>query len=174
MTEELSNDALALELIPSPHVAYNVYSNDDRMQAATLYVIHGNVQTIAELTGLPVRTLYGWLKADWWPRFLDQARREHQELIESRLSDILVKATYALTDRIEHGDVVINRKGEQIRVPLKAKDLNQIIKDSVDKLRLLRNQPSRVTAEVKFDVSKIERNFAEVAEKFRDSVVAEQ
>lgn len=153
---------------------YNVYTNEDRRSAAVAFVLYGNVQKVAEITGFPDKTIYGWLKSDWWPRFLDEAKREHQELIESRLSDIVEKATWQLIDRIENGDSILNKRGHVVRVPVKAKDLDIIIRDSIDKIRLLRNQPSKVTAEVKFDADKIAKNFAEIAEKYHDKIVSEQ
>lgn len=165
--------------------AYNVYTNEDRKAFAVLYNIVGNVKEIATLTGWPDKTMYGWLKSDWFPRFYEEAKREHAELIEARLSSIVEKATHELLDKIENGNPVLVtkkvRKGktteitqEVIRVPLEAKTLNQIIVDSIAKLRLLQNKPSRVTAEIKFDADKIAREFADVANRNRSRVVSEQ
>jgi hypothetical protein len=165
--------------------AYNVYTNEDRKAFAVLYNVVGNVKEIARLTGWSDKTMYGWLKSDWFPRFYDEAKREHAELIEARLSSIVEKATNELLDKIEHGNVVVVqnkvKKGkelhivhETIRVPLEAKTLNQIIVDSIAKLRLLQNKPSRVTAEVKFDADKIAREFADIAARNRTRVVSEQ
>lgn len=153
---------------------YNIYTNEDRMQFAVFYVIHGNVKKVAEMMTVPDKTLYGWLKSDWWPRFYEEAKRQYAELIEARLSDIVEKATVQLVDRIENGDEVVTKQGDVIRVAVPAKDLNAIIKDQVDKIRLLQNKPTKMVAEVKFDVTKIERSFAELAERHHDRIVAVQ
>ena len=153
---------------------YNTYTNEDRMNFAVAYVITGNVAEIARKMNLPDKTLYGWLKSDWWPRFYDEAKRQHAELIEARLSDVVEKATNQLIDRIEHGDEVVARDGTIVTVKVSARDLNTIIRDSVDKIRLLQNKPGRLTAEIKFDASEIERNFAKLAERHHDRIVAIQ
>jgi len=157
----------------------NIWNNTQRKDAAVAWVIHGNTQKVSEITGVPLSTLYTWLKSDWWPRFLEEAKREHQELIEARLSDIVERATDALLDRIIYGDVkLVYNKGlrtyEEVRTPVVAKDLKAIVAELSDRLRVIRNQPTRVSVEAKFDPEKIAREFAQIAERNREKIVSEQ
>lgn len=150
------------------------WSDEDRRNVACMYVVLGNMKEVSKHVQIPERTLYSWLKADWWPKVYDDARREHAELIEGRLSSIVEIATQKLAERIVKGDEILDAKGNLRVVQLRAKDLNRIIADSVDKIRTLQNKPNRITAEARFDVTKIEQNFAELARKHRDSIVSEQ
>lgn len=154
--------------------AYNVYTNEERKNFAVLYLIHGNVKIVAGIMELPYKTLYGWLKSDWWPRFYDEAKRDYAELIEARLSDIVEKATSQLIERIEKGDEVMTKDGRIKRIKMTGRDLALVIQQGIDKIRLLQNKPTRMTAEVKFDASKLERNFAELADKYHDRIVSTQ
>ena len=167
----MTNDVVPVEESRGP---YNVYTNEERKAFALAYAVTGNVKEIAEKLQLPERTLYGWVKADWWPRYLEEAKREHAELIEAGLSSLLTIAIEQLKDRIINGDCVLDRKGNPVRIPVRARDLGSIVSDSIDKLRLLQNKPSKVTAEVRFDATKLERNFAELADKYHDRIVSEQ
>jgi hypothetical protein len=153
--------------------AFNIYTNEDRKTFAILYALTGNVKEIAKQTGWPDKTLYGWLKSNWFPDMYEEAKREHAELIEARLSTILEKATTQLIDRVENGNIVLTKSGIA-RLPIPAKELNQIIMESITKLRLMQNKPSKVTAEVKFDADKIAREFADIAERNRTRIVSEQ
>jgi len=162
------------EITPPQEDNRTNYTNEDRKNFAVLYVMHGSVKAISGIMEIPVRTLYNWLKADWWNRYYDEAKREYAELIEARLSDIVEQATRELIERLQNGDEVLTRTGGIVRVKVSAKDLGVLIKDGVDKIRLLQNKPSKMTAELKVDYKDLERNFAELADKYRDRVVATQ
>lgn len=158
--------------------AANIYTNEDRKKFAQLYVFYGSVATIAQLPDIPdywkQSTMYGWLKSDWWPSFYAEAKREYAELVEARLSDVVEKATTQLLDRIQNGDWKEDKKGNLHRVPVSAKDLNTIVKESVQQIRTLQNKPNKVTVSAKVDLRQIERNFAEMAEKYQERIVSEQ
>lgn len=156
----------------------NIYTNEQRKQACQIFVIAGTAKAIHEQMGIPIRTIYGWIKSAWWPRFLDDAKRDHQEILEARYSDILEQATKQLLDRIEHGDTSQVYDKERHKVvtlvkPVSAKELGNIVGVLSDRLRTIRGQPSRYTVEAKFNPEDITRKFAELAEKHRGKLVSE-
>lgn len=156
-----------------------VHTQEAKRDAATAFVVCGNVKEVAELTDIPAKTLYKWVKTEWWKNLLEEVKWEHQELIEGRLSNIVDKATYELLDRITHGDkkMVYNRstrEHEEIRVPMEGKELARTIEKLGNQLRTIRNQPTKLVAEAKFDATALIRDFSQVAEKFRGNIVSEQ
>ena len=150
------------------------YTHEEKREACAAYIVSGTAKLTSLNTGIPVQTLYGWMKTDWWKRLLEEVKWEHQELIEARLSDIVDKATEELVDRIKYGDVVITKDGERKRVPVKAKELDAIVDKHTKNLRLIRNQPTKLSAEVKFDADKLAREFADIAQRNRERIVSEQ
>src|SRR5689334_20503612 len=124
----------------TPKQFQRTYSTFDRRTFAQLYVIYGNIELISKLTGWPVKTLYTWPKAEWWPGYYDEAKREFAELLEARLSRIVDKATEAILDRIENGDEVLTRDGDIVRIKVSARDLGLLVRDGIDKIRLLQNK----------------------------------
>ena len=163
----------ALTILPNTHIAGR-WSDEDRKAAAVAFVIYGNVKQVAQITSIPDKTIYGWIKSSWWPGVLEEAKRDHQELIESRFSDILEKITTQLIDRIENGDEYIDRKGNRQRIKVKAKELGKIAVDIADRIRISRNQPTKIKAELRFDPDKIAKEFADIAERNREKIVSEQ
>jgi hypothetical protein len=174
--QDLSNQtSSSTQIIPSPRPTYNPWTNEQRYEACVAYVLYGKVDKVVEITGVPRRTVYTWINSNWWPGMLDKAKREHQELIEARLSDIVEKATAELIDRLKYGDDVYDsKKGITVKVPIRAKELNLIIANLTDRLRTIRNQPNRLTAEIKFDPVKAAREFAAIAAENRDKIVSDQ
>lgn len=152
------------------------WTKEDKHNAAVAFIFHGRVPEVEEATGIPRKTLYRWVKADWWPQVLDQARREHQELIEARLSTITDKVTEELIDRVENGDMVLKynrttKEYEYVRIPIKAKELGAIMDKLGNQLRVVRNQPTKLTAELKFDGQAAIREFAKLGKQNRDTLV---
>ena len=57
---------------------------------------------------------------------------------------------------------------------MKARDLDQILDKHTKNLRIIRNQPTKISLEAKFDPDKIARDFADIAKKNQDRIVSEQ
>jgi transposase-like protein len=150
------------------------YTDEDHKNFAVLYLLHGNVKKIAETMKIPSRTLYPWLKQSWFPAAYDEAKREYAELLEARLSDIVEKATTEILERLANGDEILTKEGDIVRVKVSTRDLTTLLREGIDKIRLLQNKPAKVTAEVHFNVNQIEKNFAELADKYHDRIVATQ
>lgn len=154
-------------------------TREEKKQAAVAVLMHGSVRQAHKALSeagveIPEKTIYAWVKQKTWPEIMDEVRRENLELIEGRLCSVVEKATWALLDRLENGDVVVNARGEERRIPVKARDLGTIAANFLDKLRIHRNQPTNVTANVEFNADSLVKQFAEIAEKHREKVVSEQ
>ena len=52
------------------------YSDQQRREAVTLYLLHGNWKEVSELTGIPQRTLNDWALQPWFATLFAEVRAE--------------------------------------------------------------------------------------------------
>lgn len=107
------------------------YSDEQRKEAAVLYTIKGSMRHVSDAMGIPQRTLHDWKGTDWWDEVSNEVRSENDNLFKSRYSEIIDKATRITIEKLDD---------------VSAKDAAVIAAVAQDKLRLLCNQPSRITA----------------------------
>jgi len=143
-------------------IAGSKYSDLDRRQAAMEYAIHGTMARTAEHTGIPERTLYDWKLSDWWQDTVAEVREQNKDLIDSQLEQLAIKGFQAMQDRIENGDTVIDKNGEQVRKPCNLRDLATASGIAYDKMRLHRNQPTSIKTE------STDARLADLANKVRE------
>jgi len=123
------------------------YSPEDRLQAATLYVISGNMRKVSQETGIAEGTLSEWKnKSEWWQELVEVIRTEKSDIIDAGYQEIVIKGVAAQIDRIDNGDYVQDKAGIISRVPVKLRDLTVATGIGLDKLRLIRNMPTSITS----------------------------
>ena len=123
------------------------YSNEDRREAASHYVVHGVMTKVANLTNIPERTLSDWKKQEWWQALTTEIRLEKSDQIDASITNILEASTKQLTDRIHNGDEVLNKDGDIIRLAMKGRDLAKVFGITFDKRQIIRNLPTSIKAE---------------------------
>lgn len=77
----------------------------------------------AEETGIPLDTLKSWKKQAWWPRMMGQIRGEENALLAARYRKIVQKTQDKLLERVENGDITLGKDGDQVVLPVRARDL---------------------------------------------------
>jgi len=123
------------------------YSPEDRLQAATLYVISGNMRKVSQETGIAEGTLSEWKnKSEWWQELVEVIRTEKSDIIDAGYQEIVIKGVAAQIDRIDNGDYVQDKEGIISRVPVKLRDLTVATGIGLDKLRLIRNMPTSISS----------------------------
>lgn len=83
----------------------------------------GNLVQTAEETGIPVDTLKSWKKQSWWPRMMAQVKGEANASLAARYRKIVERTQQKLLERVENGDITLGKDGEQVVLPVRAKDL---------------------------------------------------
>lgn len=99
------------------------YSDADKYRVVTTYLMLGNMTEAAKQCNIPYLTLKSWKTQSWWPRMIAQVRGEENAKISARYRNIVLKTQEKLLERVEKGDVVLTKDGEQILVPVKGRDL---------------------------------------------------
>lgn len=106
-------------LAPIPH------GQEKRLEVAQKLLALGNMRLVSEQTGIPYRTITVWVKSDWWPAVLEEAKKEQRDELQSRLGRIANNALHVIEDRLENGEYILNNKtGELVRKPVGLRDAN--------------------------------------------------
>lgn len=105
------------------HRVTRTYSEGEKFKVVTTYVMLGSLIETARECDLSVDTIKSWKKQAWWPRMMSQVKGEENNKIAARYRNIILKTQEKLLERVEKGDIVLGKDGEQIAVPIKGRDL---------------------------------------------------
>ena len=128
------------------------YSRAQVLEVAAQYVVIGNPEGVAAVTGVTASTIYGWRKQEWWDAVTAAIRDEHADELDSALSGVIRSSVAVVADRLANGDhkllKIKSEVGERVelaRVPVGARDAAVIAAISIDKRQILRNLPTAIT-----------------------------
>lgn len=114
------------------------WSDKERMQAVSAYLVLGKVTLVAATTGIPEDTLRKWKMASWWSEAEDEIRRSSKLHLSGKLSEVITKTIEQLDDRVTNGDFFYNpRLGTFERKPINASQASKITSELIDKTLLL-------------------------------------
>ncbi len=120
------------------------YSDEDRRQAVTLYLVHGSMEKVSEQTSIPVRTLRDWRnQSEWWNGYADSVRAQVTDRIRAQVDEMIELAHGEVVDRLQYGDFKVVNKEVQ-RVPISGKDEAWIYAFFFDKRQVLSNLPTSI------------------------------
>jgi len=122
------------------------YSRETRAEAVALMVLHGNSLVVSDLIGVPGSTLRHWQRHDEeFQSMYQQTWLEFGEEIKANLAQIVKESGEQVLDRLRLGDVIRDpRTGEQIRIPVKVRDLAIAGAIAFDKLALAESRPTSI------------------------------
>src|SRR5437762_2423370 len=115
------------------------YSDQQRREAVTCYLLHGNWRRVSELTHIPQRTLNDWSIQPWFATMLAELRAEKDSELAGSYTRIIDVAVEQLLDRLSNGDPYIVG-GEVKRKPVSARDLALVAAITYDKRALARSE----------------------------------
>lgn len=99
------------------------YTEADKFKVLTTYTVLGSLVDTATETGISLETIKSWKKQAWWPRMMAQIRGEENANLAAKYRKIVQKTQEKLLERIEHGDVVLDKEGDPVHVPIRGRDL---------------------------------------------------
>jgi hypothetical protein len=83
----------------------------------------GSLIDTAKETGVSLETIKGWKKQAWWPRMMAQIKGEENAHLAARYRKVVQRTIDKLIDRVDNGDVVLDKDGELVNVPIRGRDL---------------------------------------------------
>lgn len=119
-----------------------------KILAASYYMVLGSMRKTHEhlkaiRRPVPVTTLCKWTHTDWWWRLKDEVRRQKADEFEALTTKAIHSAVGAVQDRLDDGDYHVDKDGELIRIPVKAKDAAVVAGVLYDKRALARGDPTK-------------------------------
>ena len=124
---------------------YRVYSEEQKVKTASVFLTNGSSAKTSQLTGIPVSTIHSWAKTDWWQIALEKLRIENRQRLNADISHILFSGLEHARDRLENGDITVLKDGEIVRHPIKVRDLTLMVAIMFDKRQILNNSPTTIT-----------------------------
>ena len=144
----------------------SVWSQNQRLQAVSTYLMLGNMAETAIVTGIPIATLRLWKTTDWFKEYSLQLQSEDVQQMDANLKRIIGKALKATEDRLDLGDALFDQKtGDIIRIPVKAHVALKISTELLTKQQKLYENPVREEVEKTIDdrLLKLSEEFAKFA-----------
>lgn len=144
----------------------SVWSQNQRLQAVSTYLMLGNMAETAIVTGIPIATLRLWKTTDWFKEYSLQLQSEDIQQMDANLKRIIGKALKATEDRLDLGDAQFDQKtGDIIRIPVKAHVALKISTELLTKQQKLYENPVREEVEKTIDdrLLKLSEEFAKFA-----------
>jgi hypothetical protein len=148
------------------HDKHKWYSEEDRIEAATVYAVTGKAVEVERITGIPAYVVRKWKTLEWWPQIIERIRQEKDDELDSKFTKIVDKTVEVINERLENGDYVYdNKSGEVIRKPIDGKSAAIITSIFVDKRELLRRKESHNTeqASIKDRLERIAQDVRKLA-----------
>lgn len=149
--ETLGGLLTAEELLLEISTMCRKYTPEQRIQAATVWVVTGNVAEVERQIGIPKASIYQWKRhSPWWKELVRQVRKSKQDELDGMLTGLIMDGAVQLRDRVANGNtrVHISEDGQrtEFKVPLTS---GELAKDALgipfDKRALLRGDPTSRT-----------------------------
>jgi len=138
------------------------YSDEDRRRVAIEYHIHGTQTKVAEVTGVPRRTISDWLQTEWFEAQSQAIEAQTEKKILAKNRQIIDASQDELLDRVLNGDSKLVKTKKVIehddgssevvedyelkRVPMPGRDLNITSGTVQDKRRTQLNLPTAISS----------------------------
>lgn len=155
-----------------------VWTDEKRIEAVAAYISLGSMAKVRDVTEIPLNTLWAWKKGIWWEDVENTLRSERNDSDSSKLSNIVDKTLVAITDRIENGDYILDKRtGEIHRVDIPAKDLNKIASTLLDRRMALDKIEEKASDDSDSSADKLQSQLGKLAvafSKFVDSKKKEE
>ena len=130
----------------------NYFNLEQKTDACALYCVYGDIDQVADLTGIPPKVLRTWKDEPWWIEIQKKVFVEQNEKLASRISSVLDKSLDHIVDRLENGDYLWDvRKSKLVRKPVDTKVLANVFNTLVSRRQLIRGEPTSITSQVGVD-----------------------
>jgi len=169
-TERAGMEALKLKRGKSKH-PYNRskranWTMNQKLQLVSTYLMLGNMNEAAMVTGIPVTTCKSWKTANWFNDAVLQLQTEDTQQLDSNLRRIIDKSLKAVEDRIDMGDAQYDQKTGKIkRIPIKAHVALKISSELLTKREKAKEAPVKEELEKTIDerLLRLSEEFAKFA-----------
>ncbi len=148
-----------------------LYDDTVKINAAYLYAASGNYSQVARDTNISRPTLMRWAEdSPVWLEALSKARHQIGDEILAGNLKLVIKTNEEVMDRVENGDYVLTKDGNQIRVPMRGRDLAVVSGIKEDKARVALGQATSIVGKSE-DIQALAKQFDQLAQSFKEKQV---
>ena len=150
------------------------YTDHEKLEVALQYIMCGTAKGASErvkainprFKTLTHMTVLNWLKTESFQEMVTQVEDQYERRIRGRMNQIIDKAQEVTLERLEKGNMVLNKSGELTAVPVNAKDSMVIGAVAYDKRRLSLGMASSISSNVgNKALESLAKQFEEIAEQ---------
>lgn len=102
---------------------------EKRIEVVTKTLALGNMRLVSELTGVSYQLIREWKQEPWWPEIVAEIRASRTSALDTKLSRLVDKSLETVADRLENGNLYLDKKGDLQRKPLTVLEANKIAND---------------------------------------------
>jgi hypothetical protein len=114
------------------------WSDKQKIEAATSWLVFGNMSMISRLTGIPRITLCKWQETEWWHTLIEELKVQEKIELSAKMKNLVQAAHTVVANRLENGDAVLNQKtGEIVYKPVSMKDAHRVAVDMLNQKQVL-------------------------------------
>ena len=113
------------------------YTEAQKNKALAIYAETLNADEASRQTNIPTSTIKDWSNSEEGQAQIDSIRAAVRTRFAWEFVELANKGIAVLHDRLEHGDYKLLNNGEQVRVPVSAKDAASIVSMTIDKHALV-------------------------------------
>lgn len=122
------------------------YTSDDHWAAAAALLTCSSETSAARNCGIPLMTMRGWIKQEWFQEILSKIKQEHERAYLASCHALITAGTKKALKALEEGEVVIDKNGAERRRPVSAKDAAVIASIFINHKRVMENKPTSISA----------------------------
>jgi len=150
------------------------YSPEQKISAVMAYLVTGASTRAQHHCGVKADIIRDWKsKSSWWHDVMAECRKQKNDEIDAKFTEIMHDTLGELHERIHNGDEVLAKDGSLIRKKINGKDLAVIAAVMYDKRALLRGDPtSRIERKGNNDqMTLLQKNFEKIAHQLEAKTV---
>lgn len=152
------------------------YPAEQVQQFCKVYILTGNFSKASREAQVDINTARHWKKQAWFDQICDLVRTDTQRELDSKFTGLIEESIEALEDRLRNGDFVLTKAGGQVRIPVRAAQVAQILSVLYEKRSLIRGEPTsrveKITTEQR--LRKLAKRFEELPKVAREGVSPEE
>lgn len=137
---ELTDKALRMSRVGMNHEHRHKWPVEKRIEVVTKVLALGNMRLVSELTGVSYQLIREWKQEPWWNQIVDEIRASRNSALDTKLSRLVDKSLETVADRLDNGNLFMDKKGELQRKPLTALEANKIATDMLNQETLVQKR----------------------------------
>lgn len=123
---DISDNKLRLKRDLS-HEKHKRFPPEKKIEVVTKWMALGNMRIVSELTGVSYQLCRMWKQLPWWADLVAEIKASRDIQVDNKLSKLVDKSLETIADRLENGNVVWNRKTQQVdNIPVSISEATKV------------------------------------------------